>query len=112
MSSRHRRALQSFAFWLHHNFDRQVEFFGKLKVARVVGGNCHNRPGAIIHQHVISDPDGHLFAIYRIDRIAACPHARFFLSFRHAIEVAFFSGGSLISGDRLRLFRCGQLFHQ
>ena len=49
----------------------QAERLGELGVALVVGGDSHDRAGAIVHQDVVGDPDRQLLAIDRVDDMQA-----------------------------------------
>ena len=54
-----------------HGPNRDAVLFAKLEVALIVRGHGHDRARAIAHQHEVADPDGHLLAAERIDRVAA-----------------------------------------
>ena len=51
--------------------DRQVERLGELAVALVVRGHGHDRAGAVVHQHVVGDPDRQPRAVHRVRRVVA-----------------------------------------
>ena len=44
---------------------RQVVLPGEVEVACVVAGHGHDRAGAVAHQHVVGDVDGHVGAVHR-----------------------------------------------
>ena len=54
-----------------HLADRQPERGGEVEVALVVGGNGHQRAGAVLHQHVVGDEHRDLLAVDRIGDRAA-----------------------------------------
>ena len=54
-----------------HRHDRQLERIGELPVALVVRGHGHDRAGAVLHQHVVGDPDRDPLAVDRVGREAA-----------------------------------------
>ncbi len=60
---------------------------GKIEVAFVVGWHAHNRAGAVIHKHVVGDPNWHLFTINRIDSVSANEHALLFQIARGAVNI-------------------------
>ncbi len=47
---------------------RQIEFLGEFTVAFVVGGDGHNRTGAVGSNHIVSDENGDLFFCRGINR--------------------------------------------
>ena len=64
----------------HHLDDGQAELRGELVVAHVVAGDCHDRAGAVAHQHVVADEDGDLGAAQRVHREGAQEDARLLLA--------------------------------
>ena len=50
--------------------DRDVEFLSKLKVTVIMGRYAHDGAGTIVSQYIIGQPDGNLFAVQRVNRIA------------------------------------------
>jgi hypothetical protein len=54
-----------------HRHDRKPELGGELVVALIVGGNAHDRPGAVIHQDVVGNPDRYLYPAGGIQREAS-----------------------------------------
>ncbi len=62
-------------FALDHAAHRQLEGLGELVVALVVGGDGHDRAGAVLHQHVVGDEHRDLLAVDRVDNAAAERHA-------------------------------------
>ena len=59
-----------------HRHDRQVELLRELVVALVVRRHGHDRARAVLHQHVVRDPDRDLRAVDRVGRVAAGEDAR------------------------------------
>ncbi len=59
---------------LDHLPDLQSEREREGVVALVVRRHRHDGPGAVLHQHVIGDPDGHLFARGRVPAGGAGEH--------------------------------------
>ncbi len=57
---------------LHGAHDRQVERLGELPVPLVLPGHGHDRPGAVVGQHVVGRVDGQLPAGDRV----GCVHAQ------------------------------------
>ena len=51
--------------------DLDAVLLGERVVALVVGGHGHDRAGAVLHQHVVGDPDRDRLAVDRVDRVAA-----------------------------------------
>ena len=54
-----------------HLDDRQVEGLGELEIALVVRGDGHDRAGAVVHQHVVGDPDPERLAGRRVHGMTA-----------------------------------------
>ena len=52
----------------HHTHDRQRELLRELEVAFVVARHAHHGAGAVLHQHVVGDPDRNRLSGGRIDR--------------------------------------------
>ena len=59
----------------HDLHDRQVEPAREVEVALVVRGDGHDRPGPVLHQHVVGDEHGELGAVHRIGDGPAERHA-------------------------------------
>ncbi len=51
----------------------------ELEVALVVARHRHDRAGAVVHQHVVRDPDRNARAVHGIDAVAAGEYAGLFL---------------------------------
>ena len=51
--------------------DLQPVLLRERVVALVVGGDGHDRAGAVLHQHVVGDPDRDLLAVDGVDGVAA-----------------------------------------
>ena len=94
------RALLGFLLSGRMTGELEPYFFGEFQVALVVGGDAHDRAGAVVHEDVVGDPDGHLLPVVRIDRVVAGEEAllldqadvsrlaRFFLVGEHLFEPA------------------------
>ena len=54
-----------------HLDDRQLERLGELAVALVVRRHGHDRAGAVVHQHVVGDPDRQPLAVDRVGHVVA-----------------------------------------
>ena len=54
-----------------HLADGQVELARELVVTRVVGGDGHDRAGAVLHEHVVGDVHRQALAVDRVDDVAA-----------------------------------------
>jgi len=59
-----------------HLDDGQVEAASELVVALVVGGDGHDRAGAVAHQDVVGDPDRQPLAVHRVDGMGPRENAR------------------------------------
>ena len=64
-----RVAIGGVAFAARHDDHANVEsvFLGELVVPLVVRGDGHDGAGAVVHEDVVGDPDGHRFVVERID---------------------------------------------
>ena len=51
--------------------DVEVVLLGELEVALVAAGHAHDRAGAVVHEHVVGDPDRRGTAGDRVDDVAA-----------------------------------------
>ena len=51
--------------------DGQAELARELVVARVVGGDGHDRAGPVLHEHVVGHVHGQALAVDRVDDVAA-----------------------------------------
>src|SRR5437773_2734766 len=60
----------------HHLADGKLELGRELEVAPVVRRHAHDRPGAVVHEHVIREPDGDRLARGGIAGVGAEEHAR------------------------------------
>ena len=61
------------SLWIgrHDADDRQVEFRGEIKVARIVGGNGHDGARSVADKHVVGDPDWNLHVVDGIDGVGS-----------------------------------------
>ena len=92
------------AFGLHHLGDGELELFGELEVAFVVGGDGHDGAGAVAHHHVVCNPDGDGLLVDGIDGVCTGEDAAFVLVEVAAIEVGFVGAGVLVGFDCVGLF--------
>ena len=53
------------------DLDRQPELQREVQVALVVRGDRHDRPGAVVRQHVVRRPHRDPLAVHRVDRVHA-----------------------------------------
>ncbi len=90
---------------LHHLHDRQIEFFGKFKIALVMRRHGHDRARAITGQHIVRDPDRNFFSVDRIDGKRAGENAGLFLGQFSSFQVRFFGNIGFVSRHCLALFR-------
>ena len=74
-------------------------------VALVVRRDGHNRSGAVAHEHIVGDPDGHALAVHGIDRVSTAEHARFVLGQIGPLEIALASGFFPVASEVGLLFR-------
>jgi hypothetical protein len=81
---------------LNHLPDLDAVFCGEFVVALVVGGHAHDGAGAVVQEHVIGDPDGHLLAAIWVDGEAAGGNAVLF----NGADVAGFSRLLLLFNER------------
>ena len=92
--------------------DRQFVARREVEVTLVMSWHAHDRASAVLHEHVIGDPDRHLRARHRIERVGTGEDAGLFL-------VADLAGDGILCGDltaialdHFALCRCGDLVHQ
>ncbi len=71
-----RHAGQGLPFDAHHLADGQPESGGELEVAAIVRRHGHDRPGAVLHEHVVRGPDGDRFARRGVARVGAGEDSR------------------------------------
>ena len=60
--------------------DRQAEPLREREVALVVRGHGHDRAGAVVHQHVVGDPDRDPLVVHGVDGVEAGEDARLLLA--------------------------------
>ena len=70
---------------LDHPLHRQLELLGEFVVAAVVAGHRHDRPGPVLHQHVVGDEHRDLLAVDRVDDAAPERHAGLLAVLRPAL---------------------------
>ena len=49
----------------------EMVFLREFVVALIVGGHAHDGSGAVFHENVVGDPDGHFLAVERVDGVAS-----------------------------------------
>ena len=76
--------IQRLARRLDHDPDGEAVFFREREVARVMGGNRHDGPRSIIHEHEVRRPYGHRFAGHGIDRVSSGENAFLIAAFASA----------------------------
>ena len=76
----------------HDADDRQVEFRGEIKVARIVGGNGHDGARAVADENVVGDPDRNLHVVDGIDRVGSREFAGLLLRVFRAGEIGLRAG--------------------
>ena len=82
---------------VEHCPDGQVKGLGEVEVALVMGRDGHDGARAVVGQDIVGGPDGQLFAVERVGRVAAGEDAGLFA----------FGGLALDFGERLDLFPVG-----
>ena len=85
--------------------DGQVERLGEVEVALVVGGDGHDRAGAVVAEHVVGGVDRDLLAGDRVDRGAAQRHAGLGAVGGHPLDLRERAGRGRILPQGLALFR-------
>ena len=95
----------------HYANNWQVEFLGEFVVSFVVGGNSHNRTGAVASQDIIRYPNGDFRARKGVERIRPRENTRFFFVFL-AFHLGFFTRLCYIRLDFTSLVWGSQGFHQ
>ena len=103
---------QAVPIGMDHDHDRQVELTRKFEIALVMRGNCHNRAGAVTHQHVVGDPNRDMLTRSGVDGIAAGEDAGFLARDRFALDVGLAFGLLLIGAYLIHLGGRGHFFHQ
>lgn len=66
--------IKGFSLGHNHRLDRQIIGLGEFKVSLIVGGNRHDRTGAVFHQYKVGDINWNLLTIERIDAVATSEH--------------------------------------
>ncbi|RPK43838.1 hypothetical protein EES40_16160 [Streptomyces sp. ADI93-02] len=80
---------------------RQLEGAREREVARVVRRYGHDRAGAVSHQDVVGNEDGHLLAADRVGRVRAGEDAGLVLGLRLPLHVGLGRGLLAVRGDGL-----------
>ena len=86
----------------HDADDGQTELPGELEVALVVARHGHDGAGAVLHQHVVGDPDRDLLAGGRVDGVAAGEDAGLLPLAHLAGDQVLRRGGLAVRLDRRR----------
>ena len=84
----------------------------ELEIALVVSRHSHDGTGAVGHEDVVGDKQGHLLAIQAVDGIGAEGDARLLLVGGHAFDLSGCAGLLDIRLHRLLLVRGGEQGHQ
>ncbi len=71
---------------VHDLADRQAVALGELTVALVVRGHGHDRAGAVVHQHVVGDPDRDRLVRRRVGGVEAGEDACLLLGTRALVN--------------------------
>ena len=74
-----------------------------------MGGDGHDRAGAVAHEDIVGDPDGDALAVDGIDGVRAGEDAGFFFVEFGAVEVALRGDGDAVFFDGLFLLCRGDL---
>ncbi len=86
---------------LHDAADRQLEGACEREVTGVVGGDGHDRAGAIAHQDVVGDEDGDALAVDRVGGVGADEDAGLVLGLGLTLDVGLGRGLRAVGGDGL-----------
>src|SRR5690606_4738059 len=86
---------------LHHADDGQFEGAREGEVAGVVGRDGHDRAGAVAHQDVVGDEDGHLLPVDRVDGVGAGEDTGLVLGLGLPLDVGLGGGLRAVGGDGL-----------
>jgi hypothetical protein len=87
-----------------HPHDRKPVLRREGEVALVMSRHRHDRAGAVLHEHVVGDPDRDALAGRGIDRVTAGEDAGLFLVADLPRDDVLLRGGQTVGLD-LRLFR-------
>ena len=96
----------------HHHPDGEVILPGEGEVALVVGGHPHHRARAVAQEHVVGNPDGHLFAVEAVGAVSADKDAVFFSFGGEPFYLGLAAGLGDIVFDLGFFIGRGQLCHQ
>ena len=100
------------AFGDDHLAHRQFVLAGEEKVPLVVGGHAHHGAGSVLGQHVISNPEGHRFAVGRVAHHRPDRHTPLGSVLSGALLVALTAHQVAESLHRDRLVGRGETGHQ
>ena len=84
--------------------NRQPKGICKFMITLIVGGDGHDRSGAIAGENIIGNPDGDLLPVDRIQCIGSGKDAGLFLGEISAFQVALAGAGLLVGSDSLLLW--------
>ncbi len=98
------RGVDEHAVVVDHRDDRQVELLGERGVAVVVRRHRHDRAGAVVHQHVVGDPDRDLRVVHRVRRVEPGEDAGLLLC-RSTLLTALDGGSGDVVAQRVGLGR-------
>ena len=97
---------------IEHGDHIEAVVAGEGEIAFVVGGNGHDRAGAVGDQHVVGDPDGDVGSIERVDRVRAGEDARLLALGRETLDLGHARGGGDVGIDDLALLAGGDAPHE
>ncbi|MNO67679.1 hypothetical protein D3C76_584890 [compost metagenome] len=83
---------------LHHFKDFQAELLGEFPVAGVMSRHRHNGSRSVTCEHIIRDPDRHLSAIHRVNRVCPSEDTGFLLGQIRTLKVT-------LAGSFITVFR-------
>ena len=96
----------------HDPHDGQLHGFGEVEITLVVTGDRHDRPGPVLHEYVVGDPDGNRLTGGRVPAEAASRNARFGLLDLLASHEIFGRRLLPVGRDRLRMLLTSDFVHQ
>ncbi|MNW58573.1 hypothetical protein D3C74_364490 [compost metagenome] len=72
---------------LHHFKNIQAKLLGEFPVAGIMSRHRHNGSRSITGKYIIRDPDRHLSAVHRINRVGTCEDTGFLLGQIRTLKV-------------------------